>query len=68
MSIEEEGLVGREGFLRASEVPRESRLGGAEIRWATDRRVHLSYSRMGRIMIGGNGYEGGNAVVEKFLE
>lgn len=68
VSIEEEGLAGEEGFLRAIEVPRENRLGGIEIRWATDRRVQLSYSRMGRRMIGGDGYEGGNVVVEEWLE
>jgi hypothetical protein len=68
VSIEEEGLVSGEGFLRASDVPRENRLGGTEIRWATDRRAHLTCSRRGRRQIGGDGYEGGNVVVEEWLE
>ncbi|KAI9745015.1 MAG: hypothetical protein M1818_001293 [Claussenomyces sp. TS43310] len=68
MSIEEEDLVGGEGFLRASEVPGENRLAGMEVRWVTDRSVHLSYNRMGRRMIGGDGYEGGKVVVEEWME
>lgn len=68
VSIEEEGLVGRSGFLRSSEVPRENRLAGMKAEWVTDRRMHLSYTRMGRRMIGGDGVEGGDVVVEEWIE
>ena len=68
VSIEEAGLVGEGRFLRASEVPRENRLGGAIAQWVTDRRVLLSYNKFGRRVVGGDGYEGGTAVVEEWLE
>lgn len=68
MSIEEEGLVSGEGFLKASEVPRENRLAGMELRWMTDQCVQVAYSKMGRRLIGGDGYEGGTVVVEECIE
>jgi hypothetical protein len=68
MSIEEEGLIPRDAFLRASEIPRENRLASMKAEWITDRQVHLSYRRMGRRMIGGDGFEGGDIVVEEWIE
>ncbi|KUJ21348.1 uncharacterized protein LY89DRAFT_778907 [Mollisia scopiformis] len=68
ISIEEKGLVGEEEFLKASEIPNENRLGGAETRWMTDRRVQMIYTRKGRMIIGGDSYQGGNVVMEELLE
>lgn len=68
VEVEERGLGGEGEFLRACEVPRENRLGGTEIRLESDRRVHLTHSRYGKREIGGDGYEGGKAVVEEWFE
>lgn len=68
VSIEEEGLVCREGFLKASQVPKENRLAGMGGKWIADRCMVLTYRRMGRRMIGGDGYEGGSVVVEECIK
>ena len=39
VDIEEEGLVPQDGYLRADEIPRSSRILGVEFRWETDRRA-----------------------------
>lgn len=68
MIIEEDGLVPREEFLTSSEIPRENRLASMKAEWIADRQVHLSYRRMGRRMIGGDGFEGGDIVVQEWIE
>jgi hypothetical protein len=45
VSIEEEGLVPENAYLRADEIPGSSRILGVEFRWETDRSVFWKYHK-----------------------